>query len=262
MKKLMFLVLAFGIFLNAQLYATEPNASFSGENAERLIPAEAGEDFEFGVEADFVSQYVWRGIALSDGPVLQPSMWFSAYGATFTVWGNFVLNDEANQGQLNEIDFNLGYVYQHKNFFIGSLFLFYLYPHQDVAATGEGSVILGFQKGPFKIFTVQLVDIVAAPGAYFGLAGASFEKELHSRFSLKTSLGVGWANGKFNEVYFEVPKAKANVLAWTLDFNWAVRDPLFLRPHMKVTTLLSSNLKESVDHPTIVSGGLALGVEF
>jgi len=262
MRKCFYLLLTLFVFPNAPLSAAEPKASYSGENAERLIPAEADETFGFGVEADFVSRYVWRGIALSEGPVLQPSMWFSFYGATLTVWGNFVLNDEANQGQLNEVDFNLGYVYQHKNFFVGSLFLFYLYPHQDIDPTGEGSIILGFQKGPFKIFTAQLIDIIAAPGAYFGLVGGSFEKELHSKLSLKTSVGVGWANGKFNEANFEVPMAKANVFVWNLDLNWYIHDPFYLRPHMKVTTLLSSDLRDSVEDPTIVSGGLALGVEF
>lgn len=244
------------------LWASETEASYSGENAERPIPAEAGQEFSFGVEADFVSQYVWRGIALSEGPVLQPSMWFSSHGATLTVWGNFVLNNEPNQGQLNEVDFYLDYGFQHKNFFVESLFLFYLYPHQDVAATGEGSITLGFQKGPFKIFTSQFIDIIASPGAYFGLAGGSFETELHPKLSMKTSVGVGWANGKFNQANFEVPVAKANVLEWSLDFTWYLHDPFYLIPHMLVTTLLSSTLQDSVEHPTIVSGGLALGVEF
>jgi hypothetical protein len=262
MRKSFFLFLTFFLLLHHPLWASEYKASYSGENAERLIPAESGEDFGFGVEADFVSQYVWRGIALSEGPVLQPSMWFSFYGATLSVWGNFVLNDEANQGQLNEVDFNLGYVYQYKNFFVGSLFLFYLYPHQEAEATGEGSIILGFQMGPFKIFTAQLIDMIASPGAYFGLAGGSFEEELHPKLSLKTSVGMGWANGKFNEVYFEVPLAKANVFVWNLDLSWYVHDPLYLRPHMKLTTLLSSDLRDSVEEATILSGGLALGVEF
>lgn len=256
-----FLCLALLLF-TPQAGADEPKASYAGENAERLIPAEAGGEFSFGTEADFVSQYVWRGIELSEGPVLQPSMWFSLHGVTLTVWGNFVLNNEANQGQLNEVDFNLGYVYQHKNFFVGSLFLFYLYPNQDSPATGEGSVVLGFQKGPFKIFTIQLVDIIASPGAYFGLAGGSFEKELLSQLSIKTALGFGWANGEFNEVYFGVPEAKANVFAWTLDLNWYFKDPFYMRPHMKLTSLLSSELRDSVEDSTIVSGGLALGVEF
>jgi len=262
MRKIWFLVLACCIFLSAPSFAAEPQAAYSGENAQRLAPAEADEKFGYGVEADFVSRYVWRGIALSDGPVFQPSMWFSFYGATLSVWGNFVLNDEANQGQLNEVDFNLGYAYRYKNFFVGPLFLFYLYPNQDVAATGEGSVVLGFEKGPFKIFTAQLVDIVASPGAYFGLAGGSFEKDLHPKLSLKTSLGVGWANGEFNEANFGVPVAAANVFAWTLDLNWHFHEPLYLRPHMKVTTLLSGTLRDSVEDPTIVSGGLAVGVEF
>ena len=223
---------------------------------------ETGEKFGFGVEADFVSQYIWRGIAFSKGPVLQPSMYFSCYGLTFTTWGNFVLNDEVGQGQLNEVDFLLDYAYSRKNFFTEAVLLFYLYPNQDAPTTGEASVILGFQKGPFKIFTTQYVDMIAAPGAYFGLVSGSFEKEFHPDFSFKTVLGLGWANAKFNEFYLGVPQTQLNLLIWDLELRWKLHDPLYLRPHMQVTTLLPSALRESVEHPTIVSGGLGVGVEF
>lgn len=242
--------------------AEDRPAAYSGETGGKLIPAEGGKEFGFGFEADFVSQYVWRGIALSEGPVLQPSMWFSFYGATITVWGNFVLNDEADQGQLNELDFNLGYLWEYKSFFGGPLFLFYLYPNQDAEHTGEWAAVLGFQKGPFKIFTAQAVDFIANPGAYFGLAGGSFEWDLHPKLAIKTSMGLGWANNVFNEANFGIAGTKLNLFAWTLDLTWYLKDPLYLRPHMKVTTLISSQLRNSVDEPTLISGGMALGVEF
>ena len=259
---ILFSALAIVWLSNSSLWAEEPETVYSGENAEKLIPAERGEKFSFGAEADFVSRYIWRGMAFSQGPVLQPSMWLSAYGATFSVWGNFVLNDEPNQGQLNEVDFTLSYSYEYKSLFAGGSLLFYLYPHQGIPNSGEASIVLGFQKGPFKIFTTQYVDVIAAPGAYFGLASGSFEKNLHPKLSLKTSLGLGLANGKFNEFYLQVPRAKANVLSWDLEFHWAVHGPLYLRPHMQVTTLLSSSLRDNVENPTIVSGGLGVGVGF
>src|SRR5436309_876912 len=33
----------------------------------------------FGIDTDFNSRYVWRGIALSDRPVMQPSLWISGF---------------------------------------------------------------------------------------------------------------------------------------------------------------------------------------
>lgn len=57
----------------------------------------------YGAEIAFASQYIWRGIELSDGVVLEPAAWIQAYGLYFEVWGNFFLED-ANQGEPNEID--------------------------------------------------------------------------------------------------------------------------------------------------------------
>ncbi|HEX5034110.1 MAG TPA: hypothetical protein VFW62_06485 [bacterium] len=256
------LLLILLLFAPGMARAEEASPVYSGETGDKLIPAEEGEGVSWGLEADFVSQYVWRGIALSEGPVLQPSAWLSCQGAIVSVWGNFVLNDEPNQGQLNEIDFTLGYGYRYKDLFVGSLFLFYLYPHQDVAATGEGSVILGYQRGPFTVFTIHLFDMIAAPGAYFGVAGGAFEWELHEKLSIKTSAGIGWANAAFNETNFEVSKFAANVFVGNLEFTWSVKGPLYLRPHMKVSVLLDESLRNSVDEATLINGGLAVGVEF
>ncbi|HKY62290.1 MAG TPA: hypothetical protein VJR29_02635 [bacterium] len=75
--------------------------------------------------------------------------------------------------------------------------------------------------------------------------GGSFEKDLHPKLTIKTSLGLGWANGKFNEAYFGVAQSKLN-----------------LRPHLEVTALLPSSLRQSVADPTVIDGGLALGVQF
>ena len=244
------------------LRAEPASPSYTGETGDKLIPAQEGSDFGWGFESDFVSQYVWRGIELSEGPVLQPSLWLSYKGATFSVWGNFVLSDEANQGQLNEVDFTLGYGFEYKNFFFGPLFLFYLYPHQDIAATGEVAPILGFQRGPFKLFTAQIFDMIAAPGAYFGVFGGSFEREFHEKFSLKTSAGFAWANEAFNDANFEISKFALNLFVWNLELHWTVKDPLYLRPHLKVSILLDEDLRGSVEHADLISGGLAIGIDF
>ena len=41
-------------------------------------------ELSFGAELDGNSRYVWRGLALSSGPVLQPSAWVSLAGFTLT----------------------------------------------------------------------------------------------------------------------------------------------------------------------------------
>lgn len=66
---------------------------------------------------DFLSQYVWRGYALSDdgkGMVIQPSMTFSYKGFSLNLWGNLDLDDENPVGPedgpaWNETDLTFSY---------------------------------------------------------------------------------------------------------------------------------------------------------
>jgi hypothetical protein len=228
---------------------------YSGGTGDNAIPKK-DEGFSLGFEADFASQYVWRGIALSQGPVLQPSLWLTLGGATFSAWGNFVLNDEPNQGQLNEVDFTLGYGRHVRRFFFNALLYFYLFPHQAVPATAEGSLVLGLTFGPVKVYTNQNSDFIANPGGYFGFFGLSYEKRIHPVLSMKTSAEFGWANGSFNRSNFGISKFAANLFDWELEFQWLVKSPFYLRPYLEVDVLLDSDLRRSVADPNIVSGGL------
>src|SRR5436190_23293879 len=45
----------------------------------------------YGVETDFSSGYVWRGLLVNDGPAMQPSAWIYRSGLTFSAWSNFPL---------------------------------------------------------------------------------------------------------------------------------------------------------------------------
>lgn len=234
---------------------------YSGGNGDNAIPKKST-NLSLGFEMDFASQYVWRGIALSQGPVLQPSLWLTVGGASFSVWGNYVLDDEPNQGQLNEVDFTLSYGRSFRRFFFNALLYFYLFPHQDVPATGEGSLVLGVSWGPIKLFTNQNSDFIANPGGYFGYFGISYEKALHPKFTMKTTAEFGWANAAFNQSNFKISKFALNLVDWELEFQWLVKSPLYLRPYMEVDVLIDSELRASVSQPTIVSGGLGVGFQF
>lgn len=52
-----------------------------------VLPA-AAQDASIGVDAAFNSAYNWRGLSLTNKPVLQPDVWLSVYGFTGGVWAN------------------------------------------------------------------------------------------------------------------------------------------------------------------------------
>jgi uncharacterized protein (TIGR02001 family) len=74
---------------------------------------------EFSGSVDMLSQYVWRGIALSRGSVVfQPSMTVSYKGFSANIWGNFDTNERnpfgitspnRNAAKWNETDLTVSY---------------------------------------------------------------------------------------------------------------------------------------------------------
>ncbi|NPA49238.1 MAG: hypothetical protein GXO20_04595 [Thermodesulfobacteria bacterium] len=62
---------------------------------------------------DVLSQYVWRGFALSDDSVvIEPSMTVSYLGFYVNFWGNYDTDQDTNgEAKWNETDFTFGYTY-------------------------------------------------------------------------------------------------------------------------------------------------------
>lgn len=50
-------------------------------------------EFSLEMSMDYASKYIWRGIAVNDDPVLQPSTTIGYGGLGFNWWGNFDLTD-------------------------------------------------------------------------------------------------------------------------------------------------------------------------
>ncbi len=65
------------------------------------------------LSVDILSQYVWRGFALSnDSVVIEPSMTVSYLGFYVNFWGNYDTDQETNgEAKWNETDFTFGYTY-------------------------------------------------------------------------------------------------------------------------------------------------------
>lgn len=78
-----------------------------------MLPAVAQDKVEATIQADFVSQYIWRGQELGQVS-LQPTLGLSYKGLSLTAWGNVGLSDPDDT---KEFDLTLGYAY--KGFNIG-----------------------------------------------------------------------------------------------------------------------------------------------
>ncbi|HEX3036561.1 MAG TPA: TorF family putative porin [Thermodesulfobacteriota bacterium] len=245
----------------AALITLIPLNSFSEENADYL--QEEDQIFNFGTEIDFNSRYVWRGIALSEGAVMQPSVWISAFNFTFYIWGNFILNDEPNQGEFNEIELILYYSREWGKVTFEPFVVYYVYPNQeDVPSTGEVTLNLYYSFGPFNIFTSHTFDFVEYEGSYFGDAGLSYEHQLSSTLTLEASSSFGWASSEFNSVNIGLSKSAFNFAGGNLSLTYYPKEFLYFRPHIEFSAIVDGELRDQLDDPTILNVGVAVGMEF
>jgi len=218
-----------------------------------------------GFEIDYNSRYIWRGLPWSEGPVIQPSFWISAHNLTFSCWGNFVTGEEANRGQLNELDLVLTYEHEWHNISIEPSFEYYSYPNQDPLdspSTGQGILRLSLPIGAFAAFTSHSFDMINYPGAYFGDIGLSYENRVSDKILLSISSFIGWGSFRFNDVYAGLGKDALNVAEGNISINFDLTDSIYLKPHIETSTLIDSDLRSAAANPVLTNAGISAGMEF
>ena len=217
----------------------------------------------FGAEFDFGSRYVWRGMALSDGAVVQPTAWVSAFGFTFSGWGNMGLQDAQGRGKFDEVDLTLSRAFTIDDLGLTIAGQSYVPLNQDSAsATGELSVKFSYPAGSVNLTTTHSVDVVAYRPSYYGELAIDYDQDLSSRFSIESSIGLGWGSVKFNDSYWGVSRSALDLAFGEFAFSYYPLSTFYVRPHIGVSSLLDAGLRSQTSSPTLVFGGLALGMEF
>jgi hypothetical protein len=224
---------------------------------------ENGAGLTYGLEMDFVSQYVWHGIAWSDGAVKQTSVWVSLNDFTLTAWDNYVLNNEPNHLQVNEVDLSLSYTKEIGQFTVEPTLDYYWYPNQEESpSTGQMIVKLSYSLEPIEFFTNQCVDIKEYQGAYFGDIGLGYTKEFNPQVTFESSISLGWGSSRFNETYIGLRKSALNVVQGEIALTYAPEHFVYFRPHLAVSSILDDKLADQLDDTTLLYGGVAIGKEF
>lgn len=217
----------------------------------------------YGVEADFNSIYIWRSLAWSQGAVMQPSIWAGKSGFSLSVWGNFVLNKEANQGQFNEFDFRLSYQYKWGSLTLEPAVQFYAYLNQPgEPTTGELSFKASYDLAPFAIETTHYFDFMEYGGAWVGELGLEYHQEITSELTLDAAIRGLMANSKFNEIYIGWRKTAVNSIVAEISLTYNLTDVIYIRPHFEWNKILDTDLRSWVDKPNIVNFGIAIGIEY
>ncbi len=223
----------------------------------------------FRLNSDFHSRYVWNGIAYSNGPVWQPSAQIEFHGFGASVQGNFVLNDEPNQGQFNEVDFTGYYGRKIKKIEIDFSMTYSIYPNDNPASLNfsqdelSGNLHLAYPLGPINIFSDLNFFLYQPTGGFFWDIGIGYQKNLPLNFALSTSVLFGMSNGQYNREFIDPSLGGGpNVFIYSLSFPFSPIKGLILTPQFNVSTFLSSDLRAAVIYPTNVWGDLGVSYNF
>jgi hypothetical protein len=220
-------------------------------------PPDAIPPITFGAELDFNSRYIWRGLALSRGAVLQPSAFLSTHGLTMTSWTNFEINPELGKRHLNETDLTVSYSKDWRSISFEPLVQAYFFPRDvETPNTAEFILKIRYPLKSFGVFTRHAFDLASYRGAYFGEAGADWQKEFGKRLKLSASASTGWGGAQFNDGYLGLAKSALNVVAVDTAFSWQVSKKFLIRPHANLSSLVDHHLRKLVDKPDLRSVGL------
>ncbi len=212
------------------------------------------------IDTGFFNKYVWRGIVLTDDPVMQPALTVDWFGFSLNIWGNMDLtgvND--NRGQFNEVDFTLSYAHQFGPVEASIGVVHYYFPNTAFDQTTEVFAGLALPDVLLSPSVTAYFDVDEADGWYVSAdVGHSFElPPLFGRFdcSLDLTGGLGFASSKHNDFYFGVDESGWN------DFHSSVSLPVKLNHWLTVTPLVSftsvidSSLRRAVvDDDNVVYG--------
>lgn len=216
-----------------------------------------------GIETDFASRYVWRGIPLSNGPVWQPSAWVSAAGTTFTVWTNSNLGGTDRPG-LNEVDLSLAHEHELRGTSLEGALILYTFPNQaDAQATSEVTFKASRPVGRHvSLYTSHAVDVWHCSGSYWGDAGFSLEQGISPLASLEARAGLAWGSAGFHRAYLGVSRAAIDAASVDVSARIGVGGPIYVRPHATIAYVLDGGLRTSTGRGMVSAIGVAVGGEF
>lgn len=218
----------------------------------------------FGFDADCNSRYVWRGIALSDGWVVQPDVWVSAGGATVSVWTSMPLQGD-DRYYLSDVDATASYGLELWSLGIEPSVAVYMYPAGDPTSV-EAAVALAYPLGPFSITSNHSVEVLSSPGAYFGDIGVEYSRDIIcDRVALEANGWTGVGSSRFNEANIGVSRFALNAagVGVGVPVSWGI---LTIRPHAEFSTIIDGVLRDRLAADgvpaTNLSVGVSLGMEF
>ncbi len=170
----------------------------------------AQDSFETEISVDYLSEYMWRGMRLTNDPVLQPGVTGSYKGFSANVWASIDQTDINETGdhdwRIQEVDYTLNYSLPFgSDFFSTDIgFIHYEFHGTDFQPTQEVYVSMGFDVLLSPTFTLY-ADIDAA-NAFYGLAEIGHSFGFTDKLSLDLGATLGYGDEDYGDFYYGLEK--------------------------------------------------------
>jgi hypothetical protein len=147
-------------------------------------PAQAEVEKSGGFGVDWMSQYVWRGLQLSDEWVFQPSIDFGYGPASFNFWANW----DSDTEEMNETDLTLNYTYAVDKLSVDVGYIYYSLDSTDDTMEFYAAAAYDFIVSPS--LTVYW-DVDEGGGLYIVLA-ADYSRELAEQVTFDFGISASY----------------------------------------------------------------------
>lgn len=223
--------------------------------------------FEVALEVDLFSHYVWRGMVLTDDPVIQPGLTLSAAGFSFNVWGSIDMTDinELGDGtyRLQELDYTLSYGFSPAEWVdLEAGVIYYTFPGTGVDPTWEAFASVAFPTVPFLTpsFTAYY-DFDEVEGWYLS-AALEHEIELTEEMALTLGAALGFGDSDYNDAYWGVDKSALNDLSFGAALGYQVNDAFSVGVSAGYMVLVNSDIRDAADDKSKFFMGVSAAFEF
>jgi hypothetical protein len=215
----------------------------------------------YGTEVDINRRYLWRGLSFSDGPVLQPMIFATAYDVTLFVWSNLLLADGL-AGHFTTVVPGVSYTAQRYGVDLEADILWYIQTSRLARPRSSAEIKVAatyFFNASFEAHTRHFVDITRQDGAYFGMAGPGL-KHIWNGWDLTAAAEVAFATAAFNSDYFDVDAAAINMVQASVQLQHSLGEWVDCTLHAEASELLDPALRQERP-PTTFNFGLTVGLE-
>lgn len=241
---------------------------------------QAGDVITVDAGVDFYSKYVWRGMQLTDGPVLQPSVTVSAYGLSLNVWSSFDVTD-ANEGNesedyhLQELDYTLSYGFapvEGIDMEVG--IIHYTFPGTIFDSTEEAYASIGFSSIPLSpsitaYYDFDEVDDATEDKGLYVSAGVEHTFDLSEKLGLTLAAALGWGNDAYHEYYYGATPSDGSSLSdllLTAGLSYALNDTVSLTMTVGYSDVLDGDVADAAgdgyENSTVLFAGAGVSVSF